>query len=133
MLIFTGVIVLLFGGLTLWLQDETFIKLKPTLIYGVFAGILLFGMATGRPMLKHVMDEALPGVDDAGWQKLTRNWALFFIGLMAANELARRVLTTDQWVDFKVWGVTIALFVFTIAQGPMMARHGLKLGDEPEK
>nr|WP_310524725.1 septation protein A [Polymorphobacter sp.] len=133
MLIFTGLIVLVFGGLTLWLQDETFIKLKPTLIYGVFAAILLFGLATGRPTLKLVMDEALPGVDDAGWNKLTRNWALFFIGLMAANEVARRVLTTDQWVDFKVWGVTIALFVFTVAQGPMMARHGLKLGDESEK
>lgn len=126
MLIFTGLIVLVFGGLTLWLQDETFIKLKPTLIYGVFAAILFFGLATGRPTLQTVMGEALPGLTDAGWRKLTRNWGLFFLALMAANEVARRLLTTDQWVDFKVWGVTIALFLFTFAQAPLLAKHGVK-------
>lgn len=129
MLVFTGIIVLVFGGLTLWLQDETFIKLKPTLIYGVFAAILFFGLATGRPTLKLVMGDALPGVDDAGWAKLTRNWGVFFVALMGANEVARRVLTTDQWIDFKVWGVTILFFLFTLAQAPMMQKHGLKLGD----
>jgi intracellular septation protein len=133
MLIFTGLIVLVFGGLTLWMQDETFIKLKPTLIYGVFAAILGFGLATGRPTLQMVMDDALPGIDAEGWRKLTRNWLLFFIALMAANEVARRILTTDQWVNFKVWGVTLAFVAFTMAQGPMMTRHGLKLGDEAEK
>lgn len=133
MLIFTGIIVLVFGGLTLWMQDETFIKLKPTLIYGVFAAILGFGLATGRPTLQMVMDDALPGIDAEGWRKLTRNWLLFFLAMMAANEVARRLLTTDQWVSFKVWGVTIALIVFTVAQAPMMARHGLKLDDDPKK
>jgi intracellular septation protein len=133
MLIFTGIIVVVFGGLTLWLQDDSFIKLKPTLIYGMFAAILLFGLARKRPYLKVVLGQALPSLTDEGWRKLQRNWALFFIALMAANEIARRVLTTDQWVDFKVWGITIALFVFAMAQGPMMMRHGLKLEDDSEK
>lgn len=127
MLIFTGVIVMVFGGMTLYLQDETFIKLKPTLIYGMFAAILGFGLLTKRPYLKLVIGEALPALSDAGWTKLTRNWALFFLLLMGANEVARQVLTTDQWIDFKVWGVTIATMVFALAQVPLMARHGVKL------
>jgi intracellular septation protein len=126
MLIFTGLIVVVFGGLTLWLQDATFIKLKPTLLYGMFAGILFFGLATGRPYLKLVMGEALPALDDKGWTKLTRNWALFFVALMVANEVARQLLTTDQWVNFKVWGVTSATLVFALAQAPLLARHGVK-------
>lgn len=126
MLIFTGVIVMVFGGLTLWLQDATFIKLKPTLIYGMFAGILFFGLATKRSYLKLVLGEALPAMDDKGWTKLTRNWALFFVALMVANEVARQLLTTDQWVNFKVWGVTAATFVFAMAQAPLLARHGVK-------
>ena len=125
MLIFTGIIVVVFGGLTLWLQDATFIKLKPTLIYGMFAGILFFGMATGRSYLKLVLGEALPALDDAGWTKLTRNWALFFVALMGANEVARQLLTTDQWVNFKVWGVTAATFAFALAQAPLLSRHGV--------
>lgn len=129
MLIFTGLIVLVFGGLTLWLQDETFIKLKPTLIYGMFAGILLFGLATKRSYLKLVMGEALPALTDAGWTKLTRNWALFFLALMGANEVARQLLTTDQWINFKVWGVTATTFAFAMAQAPLLARHGVKFGD----
>ncbi len=124
MLIFTGIIVVVFGGLTLWLQDATFIKLKPTLIYGMFAGILFFGLATKRSYLKLVLGEALPAMDDAGWTKLTRNWALFFVALLVANEVARQVLTTDQWVNFKVWGVTAATFAFAMAQAPLLARHG---------
>ncbi len=126
MLLFTGVIVLVFGGLTLWLQDETFIKLKPTLIYGIFAGILFFGLVRGRSYLKLVMGSAMPAMDDAGWRKLTRNWALFFLVLMGANEVARQILTTDQWINFKVWGVTAATLVFALAQAPLLARHALK-------
>lgn len=125
MLIFTGLIVLVFGGLTLWLRDETFIKLKPTLIYATFAAILGFGLATGRRYLKLVLGEVLPALDDAGWVKLQRNWALFFVGLMLANEVARRMLTTDQWVDFKVWGVTLATMAFAVAQTPLLKRHGV--------
>lgn len=127
MLLFTGVIVLVFGGMTLYLQDETFIKLKPTLIYGMFAAILGFGLATGRPTLKLVLGESLPALTDTGWTKLTRNWALFFVALMVANEVARQMLTTDQWVNFKVWGVTSATMLFALAQAPLLSRHGVKL------
>ncbi len=127
MLILTGIIVLLFGGLTLWLQDETFIKVKPTLIYGMFAVILGFGLVTGRPTLKLVLGEALPSLDDAGWAKLTRNWALFFIAMAISNEVLRQILTTDQWINAKVWGATAATMVFAVAQAPLLARHGVKL------
>jgi len=126
MLIFTGLIVAVFGGLTLWLQDESFIKLKPTLIYGMFSAILFFGLATKRPYLKLVLGEALPALDDTGWRKLTRNWALFFLALVFANEAARQLLSTDDWVNFKVWGVTAATMVFALAQAPILARHGVK-------
>ena len=126
-LIFTGVIVAVLGGLTLWLHDETFLKLKPTLIYGFFAVILLIGWATNKPYLKLIFGDALPDLDDAGWQKLTRNWALFFLAMMATNEAARHFLTTSQWFSFKVWGMTIITAVFAVAQAPLLARHGVKL------
>lgn len=126
MLIFTGVIVMVFGGLTLWLQDESFIKLKPTLIYAMFASILGFGLLTKRPYLKLVLGDALPALTDAGWTRLTQNWALFFVALMGANEVARQVLTTDQWINFKVWGVTAVTMLFAVAQAPLLAKHGVK-------
>jgi intracellular septation protein len=126
-MIFTTIIVVLFGGLTLWLQDKSFIQLKPSIIYGVFAAILLGGLATGRPTLQLVMGEALPGLTAQGWRLLTRNWAIFFLALLAANEAVRRFLSYDDWLSFKVWGVTVAIFAFTLAQGPLLTRHGLKL------
>jgi intracellular septation protein len=126
-MIFTTVVVVLFGGLTVWLQDKAFIQLKPSIIYGVFALLLLGGLATGRPTLQIVMEDALPGLTEAGWKLLTRNWALLFIALLFANEAARRMLSYDDWLSFKVWGVTAAIFVFTMAQAPLLAKHGLKL------
>ena len=132
MLLFTGLIVAVFGGLTLWLQDETFIKLKPTLIYGTFAAILFFGLARGRSYLRLVLGDAMPGLSDAGWTKLTRNWALFFLVLMGANEVARQLLSTDDWVSFKVWGVTAATFLFAIAQAPMMMKEGAGQADQKD-
>lgn len=123
MLWFTGAIVLLFGGATLWLGDVTFIKLKPTIIYLILAAILIFGMITKRPLLKLVLHDSFPAVDAEGWRKLTRNWALLFLGLAAANEVARAMLTTDQWVDFKVWGVTGLTFLFALSQAPILMRH----------
>lgn len=125
MLWFTAAVVLVFGGATLWLQDENFIKLKPTILYVVFASILLFGLATQRPLLKQLLGEAFPAMDDHGWRKLTRNWALLFVGLAVANEAARALLTTDQWVDFKVWGVTAITFIFALSQAPLMQRHAV--------
>lgn len=126
-MIFTTVIVVLFGGLTLWLQDKAFIQLKPTIIYAVFAALLFGGLFTGRPTLQLVMGEALPGLSPRGWRLLTRNWALFFLALLAANEAARRFLSYDDWLSFKVWGVTVAILVFTLAQTPLLAKHGVKM------
>ncbi len=126
-MIFTTVIVVLFGGLTLWLQDKAFIQLKPTIIYGVFAALLFGGLFTGRPTLQLVMGEALPGLSPRGWRLLTRNWALFFLALLAANEAVRRLLSYDDWLSFKVWGVTVAILVFTLAQTPLLAKHGVKM------
>ncbi len=128
MLILTGTIVAIFGGATLYFQDATFLKLKATLIYAMFAGILLFGLATRRPYLKFVLHDAFPALTDEGWTKLTRNWALFFIALACTNEVVRRLLTDDQYVTFKVWGVTIATFLFAMSQAPLLMKHA----DEPK-
>lgn len=130
MLWFTGAVVLVFGAATLWLGDAEFIKLKPTIIYLVMAAILVFGIVTKRPLLKLVLNDSFPAVDAEGWRKLTRNWALLFVGLAIANEVARRMLTTDQWVDFKVWGVTALTFIFALSQAPILMRHA---EDKPPK
>jgi intracellular septation protein len=113
-------LVAVFGGLTLWLQDETFIKLKPTLIYGLFAAVLLGGLLRGRSYLQLVLGSSLPGVSEAVWRRLTLNWGLFFVALMGVNEVARRVLSTDDWVSLKVWGLPAATFIFALSQARLM-------------
>lgn len=126
MLWFSGGLVLVFGGLTLWLHSETFIKLKPTMVYSMFAAVLFFGLWTGRPTLKLVLATAYPGIDELGWRKLTRNWAWFFVGMAVLNELVWRNVSTDSWVAFKVWGVMPLSILFALAQTPILMRHGLK-------
>ena len=125
MLWFSGVLVLLMGGVTLWLHDETFIKMKPTFYYLLVAAILGFGVFTGRPLLKRVLGTAYPGLDEEGWRKLTRNWALFFAFMAALNEGVWRNSSTDFWVGFKLWGAIPLTFLFAIANIPMLMRHGL--------
>jgi intracellular septation protein len=117
-------VVVLFGGLTLWFQDKAFIQLKPSIIYAGFCLILLFGLATRRPTLQLVLEDAFPSLTPQGWRLLTRNWAGFFALLLLANEAARRSLSFDDWLNFKVWGVTVAIFLFTLTQGPLLRRHG---------
>ena len=119
----TLVIVGVFGGLTIYLHDETFIQMKPTVVYLIFAAVLLTGLFTGRPLLKMVLESGFPPMTDRGWHLLTRNWALFFLALAVLNEVLRQVLTFDQWVQFKVWGLTILGFVFAASQVPIMTRH----------
>ena len=122
---FSGVMVVIMGGLTIWLHDETFIKMKPTIYYTLVGAILAFGVATGRPLLKAVLGTAYPGLDECGWRKLTRNWAVFF-GLMAAlNELVWRNSSTEFWIGFKIWGALPLTFLFAAANIPMLMRHGL--------
>lgn len=119
----SGAVVLVFGTLTLVLQDELFIKLKPTIVNALFGSALLGGLAFGRPLLPYVF-EAVFHLDDRGWWKLTFRWGLFFFFLAALNEAVWRTQTTDFWVAFKVWGVMPLTIAFTLAQTPMMMRHG---------
>ena len=122
---FSGVMVLFMGGITLWLHNETFIKMKPTLYYVLVAAILGFGLVTGRPLLKAVLGGSYPGLDDNGWRKLTRNWALFFGFMAVLNEAVWRNSTTDFWVGFKLWGAIPLTFLFAAANVPMLLKHGL--------
>lgn len=124
LLLFSGVMVVVLGGLTIWLHNETFIKVKPTIIYAAFAAVLGFGIATGRPLLRLLLGGAYPALDDAGWRKLTRNWTLFFLAMALLNEAVWRSVSTDTWVQFKVWGVTLLSLLFALAQAPVLMRHG---------
>lgn len=126
---FSGLMVVVMGGLTIWLQDETFIKMKPTLYYLLVAVILTFGLATGRPLLKGVLGGTYPGLDDDGWTKLTRNWAIFFACMAVLNESVWRNSTTQFWIGFKIWGAIPLTFLFALANVPMLMRHGLTRED----
>ena len=116
------VFVLAFGALTIWLHDDTFIKIKVTLINALFGAILLVGLALGRLWLKLIMGEALE-MDDEGWRKLTLRWGLFFLFLAGLNEVVWRSVSTDAWVNFKVFGLLPITFVFAFAQAPLMQKH----------
>jgi intracellular septation protein len=130
---FSAVMVLVLGGLTLWLQNETFIKIKPTIYYVLVASLLAFGLATKRNLLKMVLGTAYPGLSERGWQLLARNWALFFAFMAVVNELVWRNSSTDFWVGFKLWGFLPATFLFAIANVPMLMRHGLQLEQAKEE
>ncbi len=124
----TALVVMIFGGLTLWLDDETFIKMKPTIINGLFASILLGGLAFGRAFLKPLFGTVFQ-IDEAGWRKLSLRWALFFVVVAILNEVVWRSVSTDLWVNYKVFGILPLTLVFALAQTPMIQRHSL--ADEP--
>ena len=118
----TAIIVIVFGGLTLFLQNETFIKLKPTIIYVLFGAALLIGLAFGKPLLGLVFDSVFH-LTDEGWRKLTLRWALFFLALAVLNEIVWRTQSTDTWVTFKVFGVVPLTFVFAAFQYPLLQKY----------
>ena len=120
--LFTAAIVLIFGGLTIWLRDETFIKMKPTIIYLVFASLLGIGLLRGRSYLKSLMAVALP-MEDEGWMILTKRFALFFIILAIANEYIWRSFNTDIWVNFKTFGLPISTFIFFFSQARLIQHY----------
>ena len=126
---FSGIMVVILGGLTIWLHDEMFIKMKPTVYYVLVAGLLTFGLLTGRPLLQRVLGSTYPGLDEAGWTKLTRNWAIFFAFMAVLNEAVWRNSTTDFWIGFKLWGALPLTFLFASANIPMLLRHGLMKED----
>jgi intracellular septation protein len=119
----SGVIVLLFGGLTLYLQDETFIKLKPTIVYSMFALLLLAGLLLRKPVLELLFGPAFT-LTEEGWRKLTLRWTVFFIAMAIVNELVWRNFSTDAWVSFKAFGFLPLTFLFALAQVPLLQRHG---------
>jgi intracellular septation protein len=124
----TGVVVLIFGGLTVALQDETFIKMKPTIVQGLIAAVLLGGLAFGRPLLKPLFAAAWQ-LNDQGWLLLTRRFALFFIAMALLNELVWRTQPTDVWVTCKVFGSIGLIIAFTLTQLPLINRHQLPSDD----
>lgn len=129
MLKVTFVIVMVMGGLTLYLQDETFVKMKLTVVNALIAAVLLFGLMTGRLYIKMVMELAFE-MDDEGWRKFTRNYTAFLLIMAAVNELIWRTQSTDFWVNFKTFGYMATTFVFIMAQMPMMMKY---MPDEDEE
>jgi intracellular septation protein len=121
----SGVVVVVFGGLTLLLNDELFIKLKPTIVNTLFGLVLLGGLAFGRPLLALVLDSML-SLTEEGWRKLTFRWGLFFLGLAVLNEIVWRTQDTDFWVGFKVFGIMPLTVLFALAQTPLLMRHEAK-------
>tara|TARA_R110002094_G_scaffold133922_1_gene126308 strand:+ start:489 stop:1064 length:576 start_codon:yes stop_codon:yes gene_type:complete len=126
----TAVVVMVFGGLTLYLNDETFIKMKPTIIYGLFAAILFAGLMLGKSFIKILFDNFWD-LSDEGWKKLTIRLAFFFLLMAVANEFIWRNFSTELWVNIKVFGFTAATFLFFIAQVPLITRHAKS--DTPDK
>jgi intracellular septation protein len=122
MAVVSAIVVLVFGGATLFFQNETFIKLKPTIIYLLFAGTLFGGLIFRKPLLAMVFDQVFH-LTDEGWRKLTVRWALFFLALAVLNEIVWRTQSTDTWVTFKVFGVMPLTFIFAALQYPLLMKY----------
>ena len=126
----SAILVLVFGGLTLYLHDPKFIQIKPTIIYSILSAILFGGLLRGRALLKAVLEHGYDGLSDKGWLLLSRNWAWYFAAMAVVNEILRRSVGFDSWLTIKVWGVTILTILFATANVPMLMRHGL--GTDPK-
>ena len=129
--LFTAILVLIFGGLTLYLKDATFIKMKPTVLYLFFGLLLIGGLRFNRLFIKYVFDQAFE-LTEEGWRKLTWRWGLFFLALAVLNEAVWRSFSTAIWVDFKVFGILPLIFLFTLTQMPLVMKHEHKGADNPQ-
>ena len=128
MQIMTVLLVTIFGGLTVWLNDPSFIKMKPTIIYLLFGGILGIGLLRGQSYLRLVMQELIP-LENNGWMILTQRFTAFFFGLALANEAVWRSFSTDTWVYFKTFGLTAALFAFFMMQSALLSKYAIEKRD----
>ena len=125
MQIITAILVTVFGGLTVWFNDEQFIKMKPSIIYLLFGGILGFGLLRGQSYLRMIMQDMIP-LKEEGWIVLTRRFAGFFFSLALLNEIIWRFFSTEMWVYFKTFGLTIALFAFFVLQGSLLNKYAIE-------
>ena len=122
MAVITAVVVTVFGGLTLILRDDTFVKMKPTILYTLFAGILGFGLLRGQSYLRYLMDELIP-MQREGWMRFTRRFVVFYLLLAVVNEVVWRGWGTDAWVNFRTFVLPAANFLFIMAQVPLFQRY----------
>ncbi len=129
MAVVTAVVVAVFGGLTLWLQDETFIKMKPTIVNAIFAAILGVGLLQGRSYLRYLIGEAIP-LTERGWMIFTRRWVLYFVFCAVLNEIVWRTQTTEFWVSFKTFFYLPLTFVFLAVHWPFLQRHSVEAPGE---
>ncbi|OYX63936.1 MAG: intracellular septation protein A [Sphingomonadales bacterium 32-64-17] len=132
MLWLSTVLIVGFGALTIYFQDERFIEWKPTVIYLGFGVMLLGGWLKGKALLKVLLETAFEGLTDEGWLKLSRNWGVFFLVLAVLNTVLIYTLSFESWLAAKLWLFMPLSFLFTFTQIPMLLKHGLSLGDEEE-
>lgn len=126
--LFTLALVLVLGALTIWLSNDLFIKIKPTILYTMFAAILLGGLRFGRLYIKILLGQTLR-LNDAAWRTLTWRWSVFFLVLAVLNEIVWRNVSTNTWVAFKVFGVFPLTLLFGLSQAPFILRHQIE--DKP--
>jgi len=132
MLMLSTALIVIFGGMTVILRDETYVQLKPTLLYTAFGILLVGGWLGGKALLQWLLEAAFEGLSDEGWLKLSRNWGFFFFVLAGLNEILVRTLSFGDWLTAKLWVFMPLSFLFTFAQLPMLLRHGLAVGEETE-
>lgn len=132
MLWLSTVLIVGFGALTIYFQDQRFIQWKPTIIYVGFGVALLGGWAKGKPLLRYLLEAAFEGLNEDGWLKLSFNWGLFFLALAVLNVALTYTLSFESWLAAKLWLFMPLSFLFTFTQIPMLLRHGMKLNEDEE-
>ena len=133
MLMLSTALIVGFGALTIYFQDERFIQWKPSIVYALFAAVLLVGYANGKSLLKVLLEAAFEGLNDTGWLKLSRNWGVFFIVLGVLNTVLIYTVDFETWLGMKLWLFLPLTFLFTFTQVPMLMKHGLSIEENDPK